>query len=136
MTGKKSNINNNLLTMNNVYKSFGKVEVLNGVDFEIGNNEIIGLCGDNGAGKSTIIKILSGILYPDSGHVRVLNYNPWDERETYVANIGVVFGQKSQLWWDLPAIDTYDMLHDLYDVPTKTYKRRLNKFLKLLNYMF
>ena len=82
------------------------VEALKGVSFEIGEGELIGFLGPNGAGKSTTLKILTGILYPTSGSVDVMGYVPWKERKKYVANIGAVFGQKSQLLFDIPPLDS------------------------------
>ena len=82
-------------------------EAVKGIDFEIYEGECVGFIGANGAGKSTTIKMLSGILYPDSGCINVMGFEPHKDRKKYVANIGVVFGQKSQLSWDLPVIDSF-----------------------------
>ena len=102
------------------------------VSFKVKKGEILGLIGPNGAGKSTIIKTLSGILYPTSGKVNVIGYTPWEDRKKYVQNLGVVLGHKAQLWWDLPAIDTYELHREIYKIPKDTYKKRLSHMLKML----
>jgi len=107
-------------------------EALKGVSFDIKEGEIVGLIGPNGAGKSTVIKTLSGLLWPDSGEVQVLGMTPWVDRIKYVANIGVVFGQKTQMIWDLPPIDAFYMNKDLYDVPNSVFMHRLNHMSKML----
>lgn len=106
---------------------------LRGVSFDIDEGEIVGFIGPNGAGKSTTIKALSGVLYPSSGVVNVLGYTPWKDRVKYVANIGVVFGQKPQLHWDLPPLDTYWLNKEVYDIPRKEFEKRLNHMIKLLD---
>jgi len=106
---------------------------LKGVNFEVEEGEILGLIGPNGAGKSTIIKILCGVLIPDSGEVKCLDFNPWNQREQYVKNIGVVFGPKNLLWWDLPAVDTFFYLKELYEIPSKEFSERLRYYTKLLD---
>lgn len=107
-------------------------DALKKVSLKVEEGEIVGLIGPNGAGKSTLIKILSGLLWPDGGEVSVLGMTPWLNRIKYVANIGVVFGQKSQLTWDLPAIDTFYMDKDLYSIPEPEFSRRLNYMIKML----
>jgi ABC-2 type transport system ATP-binding protein len=107
-------------------------EALKNANFSVRKGEIIGFIGPNGAGKSTTFKILTGVLYPKSGEVKVLNYVPYEQREEYVANIGVVFGQKTQLWWDLPAMDSFYLMRDIYEVPERVFERRLKKMVKLL----
>ena len=106
---------------------------LKGVSFDIEEGEIVGFIGPNGAGKSTTIKALSGVLYPTSGTVNTLGYTPWKDRVKYVANIGVVFGQKPQLHWDLPPLDTYWLNKEVYDIPKKEFEKRLKYMLKLLD---
>ncbi|MBW3004939.1 ATP-binding cassette domain-containing protein [Candidatus Woesearchaeota archaeon] len=106
---------------------------LKGVSFDIEEGEIVGFIGPNGAGKSTTIKALSGVLYPSSGVVNVLGYTPWRDRVKYVANIGVVFGQKPQLHWDLPPLDTYWLNKEVYDVPKQEFEKRLKYMIKLLD---
>ena len=106
---------------------------LKGISFEVPKGEILGFIGPNGAGKSTTIKALSGILYPSSGIVKVMGFVPWKDRVKYVKNIGVVFGQKSQLHWDLPPIDTYYLNKELYQTRDKSFKRRLKYMVDLLD---
>jgi len=122
----------------NAIKSLFKREyvtkhALKGISFEIMPGEIVGFIGPNGAGKSTTIKALSGILYPTSGEVRVMDMVPWKNRVKYVKNIGVVFGQKNTMWWDLPAVDTFDLNREFYNIPNKVYKERMNRMVKLLS---
>src|SRR5690606_130023 len=87
----------------------------------------------NGAGKSTTIKIMSGILVPDSGECRILGYTPWRERVQYVQHIGAVFGQRTQLWWDVPVIDSFDLLRDIYKVPQAEYRRNVDLLTETLD---
>lgn len=103
------------------------VHALRDVSFEIGKGELVGYIGPNGAGKSTTVKILSGILVPDGGKVRVGGLVPWEERKAHVRRIGVVFGQRTQLWWDVPLLDSFSLLRDIYRVPQDQYQRRLKE---------
>lgn len=98
------------------------VRALDGVSFEISEGELVGYLGPNGAGKSTTVKILSGILVPDGGSCEVLGRVPWRDRINHVRHIGVVFGQRSQLWWDLPVIDSFELLRDIYKLTSSDYK--------------
>jgi len=111
-----------------IKREYVQVDAVSDISFTVKKGEIRGLIGPNGAGKSTTIKIMSGILYPTSGEVSVMGYKPWLEREEYVRHIGVLFGQKSQLEWDLPAIDTFNLRKNLYDIPNEVYKRNLSYF--------
>lgn len=101
------------------------VQALEDVSFKIEDSEIVGYIGPNGAGKSTTIKIISGILVPDSGKCNILGHTPWKNRVEHVKNIGVVFGQRSQLWWDVPVIDSYNLLKDIYKISQKDFKDNL-----------
>lgn len=119
-------------------KSFFKrdyklVEAVKDISFSVQKGEIIGYIGPNGAGKSTTIKILSGILTPDSGICKVGNIIPWENRKEYVKHIGVVFGQRSQLWWDIPAEDTFDLLKDIYEIEEEKYQRTKEELIEKLN---
>ncbi|RJQ19345.1 ATP-binding cassette domain-containing protein [Candidatus Woesearchaeota archaeon] len=107
-------------------------EALKGINFTINQGEIVGFVGPNGAGKSTTIKILSGVLYPSEGDVRVLGYTPWLERRKYVKHIGAVFGQKSQLWWDLPPADSFQLSREMYAIPAQEFEERLRTLTNLL----
>ena len=120
------------------FRSFVKREYLNikavdDISFSIEKGEIVGYIGPNGAGKSTTIKILSGILNPDSGSCKIAGMTPWKERVKYVKKIGVVFGQKSQLWWDIPAEDTFDLLRDIYEIPEEEYLTTKKDLIEKLN---
>lgn len=120
------------------FKSFFKrdykmVEAVKDISFSIAKGEIIGYIGPNGAGKSTTIKILSGILTPDKGQCTVGKIVPWKNRKEYVKKIGVVFGQRSQLWWDIPAEDTFDLLKDIYDIPEERYQKVKEELVEKLN---
>ena len=108
-------------------------EALKGVSFNIDEGEIIGFIGPNGAGKSTTIKALAGVLYPDSGTTDIMGFTPWEDRTRYVKNIGVVFGQKPQLFWDLPPLDTYWWNKEVYDIPETEFRQRMNYMIKLLD---
>ena len=113
-----------------------KYEIKKAVDdigFTIKKGEIVGFIGPNGAGKSTTIKMLSGILYPDAGDIKVKGYIPYKQRKQYVKNIGVVFGQKSQLNWDLPLVESFELMKYIYKIPQKLYEENLHKFIKLLD---
>lgn len=108
------------------------VHALQDVSFEIEQGELVGYIGPNGAGKSTSVKILSGILTPDGGDVTVGGIVPWKERRKHVRRIGVVFGQRTQLWWDVPIRDSYDLLKDIYRIPGADYERRLKELAEAL----
>jgi ABC-2 type transport system ATP-binding protein len=99
-----------------VVRQHTEVRALDGVSFTIEPGELVGYIGPNGAGKSTTVKILGGILVPDAGRCEVLGRVPWRERIEHVRRIGVVFGQRTQLWWDLPVIESFDLLRDVYRV--------------------
>jgi len=109
------------------------IKALDGISFSLDEGELLGYIGPNGAGKSTTVKILSGILVPDSGDVNVLGYTPWKNRIDTVRNIGVVFGQRTQLWWDLPVIDSFDLLKDIYKVPENKYKQNRDELVEYLD---
>jgi ABC-2 type transport system ATP-binding protein len=110
-----------------------RIEALKGVSFDIKEGELVGYIGPNGAGKSTTVKILSGILTPDGGRCAVNGLTPWESRAKHAAHIGVVFGQRSQLWWDLPVIDSFSLLKDIYKVSTHDYKKSFDELSGRLN---
>lgn len=107
-------------------------QAVDGISFSIEEGEMVGFIGPNGAGKSTTIKMLSGILCPDSGNIKVGGYTPYKDRKKYVGNIGVVFGQKSQLQWDLPVIDSFELLKAIYRIPEELYQINLKRFTEML----
>ncbi len=111
-----------------------KVVAVNDISFDVPKGEILGFIGPNGAGKSTVIKMLTGILTPTSGRCTINGKNPTVNRKSYVKEIGVVFGQRTQLWWDLPLRETYGVLKEIYEVPEDSFKKRmafLNEVLEL-----
>jgi len=114
-------------------RKYRYINAIQDISFSIKKGEIVGYIGPNGAGKSTTIKILSGILTPDSGNVTIDKMIPWKNRKKYVSKIGVVFGQRSQLWWDIPAIDSFNLLKDIYKLDDKEYRETLNELIELLN---
>lgn len=109
------------------------VRALGGVSFALDAGELIGYIGPNGAGKSTTVKILAGILVPDSGRCEVLGRVPWRDRIAHVADIGVVFGQRTQLWWDLPVTESFELLRDIYRVPQHEYRGARDELIALLD---
>ena len=120
------------------FKSFFKrdykiIEAIKDISFKVEKGEIVGYIGPNGAGKSTTIKILSGILTPTSGKCKIGKMIPWENRKEYVKKIGVVIGQRSQLWWDIPAEDTFDLLKDIYDIEENKYQKIKEELVEKLN---
>lgn len=115
-----------------VRREYEEIRALDDVSFTIADGEMVGYMGPNGAGKSSTIKILSGILTPDSGMCLIDGLVPWKNRIAHVSRIGVVFGQRSQLWWDVPVIDSFELLRDVYAVPEALYKRNLDELIVLL----
>ena len=109
------------------------VRALDDISFEIPDGQIVGYIGPNGAGKSSTIKILSGILTPDSGECLVNGRVPWKARKKHVAEIGVVFGQRSQLWWDVPVVDSFELLRDIYRVEDARYRANVAELTELLD---
>jgi ABC-2 type transport system ATP-binding protein len=105
----------------------GPVTAVAGIDFEVAAGEFVGYAGPNGAGKSTTVKMMSGILVPTSGTVRVDGLVPWRERRRLARRMGVVFGQRSQLWWDLPLEESFELVGHLYRVPAGERRRRLGR---------
>ncbi len=110
-----------------------KIEALKNISFEVNEGELIGYIGPNGAGKSTTVKIMSGILTPESGMCEIAGRIPWKDRVKHVSKIGVVFGQRSQLWWDVPVDDSFDLLKDIYSIDENAYKKRLTELVDLLD---
>lgn len=114
------------------YREHTIVDALKDLSFSINPGEIVGYIGPNGAGKSTTIKIMSGILVPETGNCSIMGFTPWKDRVQYVQNIGVVFGQRSQLWWDVPVLDSFELLKDIYKVPQQEYQTTLNLLIETL----
>lgn len=116
-----------------VHRTYRTISALDGISFTIKPGELVGYIGPNGAGKSTTVKVLSGILVPDSGRCDIQGRTPWKDRLAHVAQIGVVFGQRTQLWWDLPVIESFDLLRDIYRVPQTQYRNTCDELISLLN---
>ena len=109
------------------------IHALRDVSFSIADGEMVGYIGPNGAGKSTTIKVMCGVLTPDGGSCEIDGRVPWKERIAHVKNIGVVFGQRSQLWWDVPVLDSFELIRDIYKVSRAEYKRNLDELTALLS---
>lgn len=114
-------------------REYVEVRALDGVSFTINDGEMVGYIGPNGAGKSSTIKVMSGILTPDAGTCVIDGRVPWKERKAHAAHIGVVFGQRSQLWWDVPVIDSFELIRDIYDVDRAEYEKNLAEMTQLLD---
>jgi len=115
------------------HKEYTEIRALQDVSFTIGDGEMVGYIGPNGAGKSSTIKIMSGVLTPDSGQCLINGRVPWQDRVNHVKEIGVVFGQRSQLWWDVPVNDSFELLRDIYSIPAHIYRRNCEELTELLH---
>ena len=105
------------------HREYTLVQALQDVSFTVADGEMVGYIGPNGAGKSSTIKIMSGVLTPDSGSCIIDGRTPWKDRAAHVQQIGVVFGQRSQLWWDVPVIDSFELLREIYRVDESRFRR-------------
>ena len=114
------------------HKEYELIHALDGVSFTISDGEMVGYIGPNGAGKSSTIKILSGILTPEEGTCLVNGLTPWKNRIEHVKNIGVVFGQRTQLWWDVPVMDSFELLKEIYRIEDHVYRRNLEQLSEML----
>lgn len=108
------------------------VKAVDDVSFTIVEGELVGFIGPNGAGKTTTLKCLSGLLYPTGGEVNVLGYTPFDRKNPFLKQIALVMGQKNQLWWDLPAMETFLLNKEIYEIPDDVYKKTLSELVELL----
>jgi ABC-2 type transport system ATP-binding protein len=113
-------------------RQFTNIKAVDGISFTIQPGELVGYLGPNGAGKSTTIKMLTGLLVPTGGEVIVDKFIPWKQRETSVAEIGAVFGQRTSLWWDLPLVESLDLLQHIYKIPPGKFTVNLAEFRELL----
>lgn len=113
-------------------RRYQEVFALTGINFSVETGELVGYIGANGAGKSTTVKILAGILVPEGGKCTVMQRVPWLQRIAHVQEIGVVFGQRTQLWWDLPVIESFELLRDIYKVQPVAYKEILDEMVAML----
>lgn len=130
VTEKKSGFINNVKSL--VAPDKKLVRALKKISFTIKKGELVGFIGPNGAGKTTTLKVLSGLLYPTSGFTQVLGFNPWNRKPEFLKSIALVMGQKNQLWWDLPAIETFNLNQAIYEIPQKEYKQTLDQLTSLL----
>jgi ABC-2 type transport system ATP-binding protein len=110
-----------------------EIQAVKGITFEVNKGEIVGFLGPNGAGKSTTIKMLTGVLHPSAGQVDILGFIPWKQRKKYVSRIGAVFGQKSQLLWDIPPLDAFYMNKAIYGIADSEFKETLGQLVELLD---
>lgn len=115
------------------HREYETVKAVDGISFEITEGEIVGFIGMNGAGKTTTLKMLSGLLYPTTGTPSVLGYNPWERKAAFQKQFALVMGQKNQLWWDLPAIETFHLNKAIYEIPDEQFEKTLNKLVTLLD---
>ena len=113
-------------------RQYQEVKAVQDVSFVIEEGELVGFIGGNGAGKTTTLKMLSGLLYPSGGSVRVLGHDPWKREYEFLTQISLVMGQKNQLWWDLPAIESFNLARDIYSIPQSIYKKTLNELVEML----
>ena len=116
-----------------LHREYTPVQALKEVSFKIDEGEMVGYIGPNGAGKSSTVKVMSGVLTPDSGSCVINGRTPWKERKEHVREIGVVFGQRSQLWWDVPVIDSFDLIRDIYRVNGASYQATLKRLVEELD---
>lgn len=115
------------------HREYEEVKAVDDVSFDIEAGEIVGFIGQNGAGKTTTLKVLSGLLYPTEGEISVLGYNPWERKSEFQKQFALVMGQKNQLWWDLPAMESFLLNKAIYEVPDAQFKKTLDKLVELLD---
>jgi ABC-2 type transport system ATP-binding protein len=113
-------------------RKYETVKAVNDISFEINRGEVVGFIGQNGAGKTTTLKALSGLLYPTAGEISVLGFDPWDRKPEFQKQFALVMGQKNQLWWDLPAMETFLLNKAIYEIPDDQFDKTLNKLVDLL----
>jgi len=111
-------------------RQYRTVLALDHISFSVEEGTALGYLGPNGAGKTTTLKVLSGLLFPDDGQVQVLGFNPWEHQNAFKKQIGFVMGQKGQLWWDLPAQDSFALLREMYEIPARKYKSVLDELVE------
>lgn len=114
-------------------REYMEIQALKKVSFTVRKGEIIGYIGPNGAGKTTTLKILSGILYPSGGDVEVLGFTPWKRKREFLKKITLIMGQKNQLWWDIPAMDSFLLFKEIYEVPDHIFKKQISTLLDMLD---
>jgi len=114
-------------------RKYQDVKAVNNISFNINKGELVGFIGPNGAGKTTTLKVLSGLLYPTSGKVNVLDYTPWDRKPEFQKQFSLVMGQKNQLWWDLPALDSFILNREIYEIPRDQFDKTLKQLVNMLD---
>lgn len=114
-------------------RSYETIRAVDDISFEIQPGELVGFIGPNGAGKTTTLKVLSGLLYPTSGEVQVLGFNPWDRKSAFQKQFSLVMGQKNQLWWDLPAMESFLLNKAIYEIPDAQFQKTLDRLVDLLD---
>lgn len=114
------------------HREYNEIHALDGVSFTVPDGQTVGYIGPNGAGKSSTVKIMSGILTPDSGECRIDGLCPWQDRKKHTKNIGVVFGQRSQLWWDVPVADSFALLRDIYGIEQGRFRKTADELTERL----
>ena len=113
-------------------RHYEEIRAVDDISFEIKEGELVGFIGPNGAGKTTTLKCLSGLLYPTSGFVSVLDYQPWERKPEFQKQFALVMGQKNQLWWDLPPMETFLLNKEIYEIPKIQYEETLDELVELL----
>lgn len=114
-------------------REYKNVKAVDNISFNIKEGELVGFIGPNGAGKTTTLKVLSGLLYPTDGQASVLGYNPWDRNPKFQKQFSLVMGQKNQLWWDLPALDSFILNREIYEIDKKVFQKTLDDLTKMLD---
>lgn len=114
------------------FRKYNQVRAVDRISFKVEEGELVGFIGPNGAGKTTTLKCLTGLLYPTSGQISVLNYNPWERKADFLKNIAFVMGQKNQLWWDLPPMETFLLNKEIYEIPNHKFNKMLADLSALL----
>lgn len=114
------------------HREYTEIHALDGVSFTVPDGQTVGYIGPNGAGKSSTVKIMSGFLTPDSGECRIDGLCPWQDRKKHTKNIGVVFGQRSQLWWDVPVADSFALLRDIYGIEQGRFRKTADELTERL----
>ncbi len=114
-------------------RNYTTVKAVDDISFELRAGELVGFIGPNGAGKTTTLKMLSGLLYPTAGEINILGYRPYEKKADFLKTISFVMGQKNQLWWDIPAIESFNLNKEIYEVPEKRYREVVDELIELLD---
>lgn len=115
------------------HRKYKEVKAVNDVSFSVEEGELVGFIGPNGAGKTTTLKCLTGLLYPTKGEISVMGFKPWERKNEFLKNIAFVMGQKNQLWWDLPPMETFLLNKEIYELPTQRFNQTLDDLSGLLD---